>query len=165
MRANQGVLICSMDWRPSGNRRLRAGSDPSALLECAAYLALPFDVETGRRPGVREAELSAHLCDGRHAPRWPATCGWPEKALDDIARAISSSAEICSIAPMMTPGSNPADQRDSSPKRQGRCLDIHIETLMKTRRLVRMRVDGVLTREAAPWPPHVDRFDRQPASG
>ncbi|MEJ6596169.1 MAG: hypothetical protein QNL50_13615, partial [Parasphingorhabdus sp.] len=63
---DQGILICSMD----GDRAaiaMRAGSDPSALLEVRRYLALPFDVELVDGPAF-EKLLSAHYAmDGSAA--------------------------------------------------------------------------------------------------
>ncbi|MEP1591367.1 MAG: hypothetical protein ABJK19_12410, partial [Sulfitobacter sp.] len=84
---DHGLLLCAMEGGRA-SLAMRAGSDPSALLEVRRYLALPFDVELVDGPAF-EKLLSAHYAMDGSAAAMAQNIGGDMalagEGLDDIA--------------------------------------------------------------------------------
>ena len=76
---------------------MRAGADPSALLEVRRYLALPFDVELVDGPAF-EKLLSAHYAMDGSAAAMAGDMALAGEGLDDIAGDIPSAEDLLDSA-------------------------------------------------------------------
>ncbi|MEP0705913.1 MAG: ATPase, T2SS/T4P/T4SS family, partial [Parasphingorhabdus sp.] len=150
---DHGLLLCAMEGGRA-SLAMRAGSDPSALLEVRRYLALPFDVELVDGPAF-EKLLSAHYAMDGSAAAMAQNIGGDMalagEGLDDIAGDIPSAEDLLDSADD-APTIRLINGIIAEAARQG-ASDIHIEPY-ETGLVVRMRVDGVLT-EKLRMPPHV----------
>ncbi|MEP4059111.1 MAG: type II secretion system protein GspE, partial [Parasphingorhabdus sp.] len=97
---DHGLLLCAMEGGRA-SLAMRAGSDPSALLEVRRYLALPFDVELVDGPAF-EKLLSAHYAMDGSAAAMAQNIGGDMalagEGLDDIAGDIPSAEDLLDSA-------------------------------------------------------------------
>ena len=150
---DQGILLRSMDGERAAIA-MRAGSDPSALLEVRRYLALPFDVELVDGPAFEKLLSEHYAMDGSAAAmaqNMGSDMALAGEGLDDIAGDIPSAEDLLDSADD-APTIRLINGIIAEAARQG-ASDIHIEPY-ETGLVVRMRVDGVLT-EKLRMPPHV----------
>ncbi|MDM8009715.1 MAG: type II secretion system protein GspE, partial [Parasphingorhabdus sp.] len=93
---DHGILLRSMDGERA-SIAMRAGADPSALLEVRRYLALPFDVELVDGPAF-ERLLSDHYAMDGSAAAMAGDMALAGEGLDDIAGDIPSAEDLLDSA-------------------------------------------------------------------